>query len=115
MKKIYINKNNLVAGPYIHDATIEVEVSDAIYEQVNTVSFYSAWKYEKGQLSKIILSDNSTLQERRQKECFNVVDNRSPMWYKRLTAEQSKELDTWYQAWLDVTDTKVIPTKPSWL
>lgn len=54
------------------------------------------------------------LRRRRATECFSVV-NRGAVWYERLTDEQRQELETWYQAWLDVTDTKVIPTNPIWL
>lgn len=50
----------------------------------------------------------------REEECFPYI-NRGKPWYDRLTEEQRVELDAWYQAWLDVTETKVIPTKPSWL
>lgn len=54
------------------------------------------------------------LRSQREKACFPYV-NRGEMWYSRLSAEQKEELDTWYQAWLDVTDTKVIPEIPEWL
>lgn len=54
------------------------------------------------------------LRHRRTAECFSVV-NRGAVWYERLTDKQRQELETWYQAWLDVTDTKVIPTNPIWL
>ncbi len=54
------------------------------------------------------------LRHRRTTECFSVV-NRGAVWYERLTDKQRQELETWYQAWLDVTDTKVIPTNPIWL
>lgn len=54
------------------------------------------------------------LRQLRQKECFNII-NRGDLWYKRLTEGQKIELDSWYQAWLDVTVTLIIPTKPLWL
>ena len=54
------------------------------------------------------------LRQLRQKECFNII-NRGDLWYKRLTEGQKVELDNWYQAWLDVTVTLIIPTKPLWL
>ena len=52
--------------------------------------------------------------KQREIECFDIV-NRGMVWYDTLTAEQKQELAEWYRAWLDVTDTRVIPTKPSWL
>ena len=54
------------------------------------------------------------LRKQREIECFAIV-NRGMVWYDTLTAEQKQELAEWYRAWLDVTDTRVIPTKPSWL
>ncbi len=54
------------------------------------------------------------LRAERERICFPVI-NRGAAWYARLTAEQKEELDAWYQAWLDVTDTKVKPKTPSWI
>ena len=54
------------------------------------------------------------LREQRENECFSII-NRGQLWYNTLTAEQLAELQVWYKTWLDVTETKVIPTKPSWL
>ena len=54
------------------------------------------------------------LRVQRQVECFAIV-NRGKLWYDNLTEEQHQELDNWYEDWLKVTETKVIPIKPSWL
>lgn len=54
------------------------------------------------------------LRSQREKACFPYI-NRGEMWYSRLSADQKNELSVWYQAWLDVTSTKVIPEKPEWL
>ena len=54
------------------------------------------------------------LRLQRKEECFEIV-NRGKVWYDNLTEEQHQELDKWYEDWLKVTETKVIPTKPSWL
>ena len=54
------------------------------------------------------------LRKRRETECFSYV-NRGQPWYDRLSAEQKAELETWYAAWLKVTDTLTVPAKPSWL
>ena len=56
----------------------------------------------------------TNLRSQREKVCFPYV-NRGEMWYSRLSADQKNELDVWYQAWLDVTDTKVVPDTPVWL
>ena len=54
------------------------------------------------------------LRHQRDSECFSVI-NRGQMWYAALTELQKQELQTWYQAWLDVTETKIVPKKPDWL
>lgn len=58
--------------------------------------------------------DYDKLRKRRADECFSVVD-RSVLWYSGLTDSQREELSEWYQAWLKVTETLVIPEKPKWL
>ena len=54
------------------------------------------------------------LRLRRENECFSVV-NRGMLWYNTLTEDQIDELDKWYHAWLDVTETNIIPNKPEWI
>ncbi len=56
----------------------------------------------------------NNLRDRRTLECFEVV-NRGAVWYERLSENQKAELAEWYQAWLDVTQTKVVPERPAWL
>lgn len=55
-----------------------------------------------------------SLRFQREKVCFPYI-NRGYLWYGKLTDEQREELDVWYQAWLDVTETKVAPEAPEWL
>ena len=59
-------------------------------------------------------SELNELRSQRKNACFPYI-NRGYLWYSKLTEEQKEELDTWYNAWLDVTETKVIPEKPEWL
>ena len=54
------------------------------------------------------------LRRERERICFPVI-NRGAAWYARLTPEQNEELQAWYQAWLDVTETKVKPQTPEWV
>lgn len=56
----------------------------------------------------------TNLRCQREKVCFQYI-NRGEMWYSRLSAEQKDELNVWYQAWLDVTNTRVVPKAPEWL
>lgn len=59
-------------------------------------------------------AETADLRFRRTTECFSVV-NRGTPWYDRLTEVQKNELNDWYQGWLDVTETKVVPNKPEWI
>lgn len=68
---------------------------------------------EKEEADRLAVEQDG-LRDRREKECFSVV-NRGWIWYSSLTLAQWRELRTWYLAWLNVTDTKVIPERPSWL
>ena len=54
------------------------------------------------------------LRQQREVECFSII-NRGQLWYSTLTEEQLLELNTWYNAWLDITETKFVPEKPSWI
>ena len=56
----------------------------------------------------------ASLRERREKECFSVV-NRGWIWYSSLTLAQWRDLRAWYLAWLKVTETGTIPERPSWI
>lgn len=56
----------------------------------------------------------NNLRRLREIECFSVI-NRGQLWYNNLTETQIKELNSWYQEWLDVTETLTIPTKPNWI
>ena len=113
--KVYINEDGFVRSVYFKDCTIEVEVDDETYEKLSHYSFYTNWKYVDNEFIIVKLEDDSILRERRQRECFDIIDNRSALWYKHLTDDQMNELNAWYEAWLKVTDTHIIPTKPSWL
>ena len=54
------------------------------------------------------------LRSKREKKCFPII-NRGALWYEKLSEEQKAELDAWYRAWLNVTETKIIPEMPEWL
>jgi len=60
------------------------------------------------------ITDKQKFRFLRETQCFPII-NRGILWFNYLTMDQQDDLLTWYQAWLNVTDTKVIPTKPSWL
>lgn len=47
-------------------------------------------------------------------DCFSII-NRGLLWYDNLTEAQLQELKIWYNDWLNVTDTKIVPLKPDWI
>lgn len=59
-------------------------------------------------------AENTRLRNEREAECFSII-NRGWLWYDTLTEKQTKELRKWYSDWLDVTETKKKPDRPSWL
>ena len=63
--------------------------------------------------SKRILFERN-LRKRRETECFPIV-NRGKLWYNKLSIAQLAELNQWYNDWLNVTETLVVPTAPKWL
>ena len=118
-----------------------MELNKIVYEK----DYKNAWEYalkhnylvreieadEQGRRFQIIeipplteeqILDN--LRARREEECFSYV-NRGALWYNLLTTEQQQQLNTWYEAWLNVpqvyeqtkpTDIEsIIPKKPTWL
>lgn len=64
----------------------------------------------------VILQTEETdeLRSLRETNCFSII-NRGQAWYNTLTPEQLQELEEWYHAWLNVTDTREVPAKPEWL
>lgn len=115
MKTVLINKDGYLESPYIKNADISIEVSDETYEKLRSFPFNHNWRYIDNEFVLVPLLDNDSLKERRERECFRIIDNRSQMWYEHLTAERKQELNDWYEAWLNVTETHIIPVKPEWL
>ena len=88
-------------------------------ENKNEINPKDVWKYqfvnyEGENIINFITASEGYLRRLREIHCFSVI-NRGQLWYDTLTETQKQELKVWYQAWLDVTETKVIPEKPSWL
>ena len=101
------------------DGGIEIETPEDIEDLIQN---YRAYTVHDGILTKDLekmteIEKESTLEElrkRREIECFPIV-NRGNLWYDRLTEDQINELKEWYHAWLDVTDTLVVPEMPDWI
>lgn len=118
MQKIEVNASGYLYGPYTKklDGEIpnEVEVDDETIQKLSTFPEGHNWRYVNGEWILEELLSEDILRSRREYECFRYI-NRGNAWYDLLTEQQKIELKEWYQAWLNVTDTKVIPEKPSWL
>lgn len=99
---------------------IEIDVDNFNFDDF--LENYRAYKFDGNKINRddkqaIIVKDENEkelLRVRRLKECFPII-NRGDMWYKSLSDEQEKELNIWYKAWLDVTETKQVPNIPKWL
>lgn len=98
-----------------------IEVSEELIQSLDSdkIGYY---RYENGQA---VLDEEkfnaaketeqlAKLRARRESECFPVI-NRGQLWYEKLSDEQKTELSAWYQAWLDVTETRAAPESPLWL
>lgn len=120
--KILIDENK-----YLTCFCIDAELNGGI--EVDTpidvdafADVFRAYKYENGNLvldndKLAAINDEhiaNELRHKRERKCFPYI-NRGNLWYSKLTDEQKVELEAWYQAWLDVTSTKVIPEAPEWL
>lgn len=115
MQIVKVNEDGYLQSPYFDNCTIEIEIEDSEYKKIATFPFGQNWRYVNGKFVLETLMDDNNLRTRRQIECFNVVDNRSQLWWDHLTDDQKKELNDWYEAWLCVTKTHIIPEKPGWL
>ncbi len=120
--QIRINENGYVQSyAEIGNLTngIEIEApSDLEHFEVN----FEAYQVKDGVLifdedkrsqldNQHILDD---LRFEREQQCFPII-NRGQLWYEMLSETQVAELQLWYQAWLDVTETLLIPERPGWL
>ena len=120
--KILVDENNYVISyALIGDFIDSIEVDDPEDTEYFEANF-EAFKLNSGEL---LYDENRAaklerqrliedLKSRRERECFSII-NRGKAWYDTLTEEQYEELQVWYQAWLNVTTTLVVPDKPSWL
>lgn len=120
--QVYLDKNGYVLSYAIIGTLsdgIEVEeLKDLRHFQEN----YQAYKVVDNQLVfdsayaaiRKISEKQHELRERREAECFSII-NRGQLWYDSLTPQQRAELQQWYDAWLEVTETLQPPETPDWL
>lgn len=121
--KILLNENNFVTSyATIGGILGSIDVDENLIDLADFEENFESYYYENGILIKSYIKEEELITERqkeelriqRQRECFSVI-NRGQLWYSTLTKEQLNELSIWYNEWLNVTDTFIIPIKPSWL
>ena len=90
---------------------------DNITDNWNNFIVYKGKKYLKTEINYNDYLLEEKIREfriKREYECFPII-NRGELWYSKLTESQKKELDDWYLAWLNVTETLIEPLKPEWI
>ena len=100
---------------------IRVELSTN-FDLDHFLNFFQAYHVIEGQLcidedklKKLQKNwEKNNLRQQREIECFPII-NRGKLWYDNLSLSQLNELQTWYQAWLDVTETLIMPEAPTWI
>ena len=60
-------------------------------------------------------AEKDKLRKLRETQCFSYV-NRGTAWYKRVVNTPTRQImfDSWYDKWLNVTETLIIPDKLEW-
>lgn len=105
------SKEELSLPPYNFTfINVEDKYADCEGQDFNEDFTFNVEKYN-ARKDSYVLED---LRQQREVECFSII-NRGALWYNTLTEEQLADLQNWYKAWLDVTETRVIPVKPSWI
>ena len=106
---------------YVGDLLNSQEVPEPEDIDLFLRQFY-AFRYEDGHLTydaeayerHVTEETKEEYRQRREKECFSVI-NRGQLWYETMNLQQIIELRSWYKAWLNVTETMVVPERPAWL
>lgn len=115
MIKYEIDENQFLTGNHARTGAFEHYIElDKELEEVNLNMKWNGLGFIMSVNPKQIQRELQILREKREKECFSVI-NRGYLWYATLTAEQKQELESWYHAWLDVTETKIVPQKLEWI
>lgn len=108
--KRYLNEDGTEKGKTVEEieAVVAVAAQEAYDEYEDIYVFIPYTEEERLEVQK------DDLRNRREAECYSVI-NRGELWYSMLTEEQKTELKAWYIAWLNVTDTLVVPETPAFL
>lgn len=114
MKVKILSKFGYQSFPITEDM---IEIDDNLLKQIGKTKCFdldtkTVIDYDNSQ--RIKARQINKLRRQREAECFPII-NRGQLWYANLTTIQYEELQTWYKSWLDVTETLIVPIKPSWL
>lgn len=119
---IYIDARSIASGRFTPETLQSppynfkiVEVPNDVVGNLREDDFDSDLNFSQEKHNYRLLQDKLKIfRTIREIECFQII-NRGQLWYKNLSEEQISELQTWYSAWLDITETLTFPTKPMWL
>lgn len=114
-----LNKNNKItaAANYKFQPDAVYTDEEVVYDYNGQLVFKHETESEEYKAAASVhekLKRKEDLRFRRETECFMVI-NRGYLWYDTLTAAQRDELKMWYEAWLNITKTLIVPVKPEWL
>ena len=113
-KQITEQEADLTKGKFIvSNLTKNIENNGDTIQEIEEVLVYKLFTEEE-------IKEN--LRFERQMQCFEII-NRGEMFWNYLWAKytpediaiKKQEIQAWYNNWLDVTNTKIIPSKPIWL
>jgi hypothetical protein len=121
-------KNNIYAWaePYIVDDKIRASIgapdgTDPIIISKSDIPQdldLGDCKYIDGQIvyspERVEERELANLRSEREQEFLKYDKYQLPYLQATLTEEQIQEYNEWRQAWLDVTETKIVPDKPEW-
>lgn len=121
MKVLLDDKGFIQSYALIGDLVDGIELPDP-EDIAHFEEHFTAYKVTDGNAAFDIEQDTALQEEavladlrsRRETECFSVI-NRGQLWYEGVSLTQLLELREWYKAWLNVTETRVVPERPTWL
>lgn len=121
MKVLLNDKGFIHSYALVGDLVDGIEIPDP-EDILHFAEHFAAYKVSDGVAAfdadqDTAIQTEATVEEyraRRERECFTVI-NRGQLWYETISLTQLLELRKWYKAWLNVTETMVVPEKPAWL
>ena len=121
MQVLCDNRGFVLSFAFVGNLVDSIEVPDPDDLDLFMHQFY-AFQLHEGKLvyneaeyeNHVTEEQKEEFRHRREIECFSII-NRGQLWYETISLQQIIELRKWYKAWLNVTETMVVPETPSWL